>query len=312
MSSDAPEPPHIDAAGPPPVFVPDPPPPAEPQKKKPQGIWGAILAALAMFWKVILGLGKVVVPFFKLLKGGKLLLTAGSMLVSVWFYALLFGWKFALGFVICIFVHEMGHVFFVWRQGVPVTAPLFIPGMGALIIQKQSAKSAWGEAVIGIGGPAFGTMAGFACWGLYAITDYRLFLALAFTAFFMNLFNMMPIFPLDGGWIVGSIHPYLWIAGLVGMVVLAVAGILTNPFIWILIILSLPYVWTSLKRKSLGPEGVAPATADQKWIMGGCYLGLAAVLAWAMSATHLPPPSPHPVRPGGISVAFIPVSPNLS
>src|SRR5579862_6027462 len=142
MSFEAPEPPPIQApepiyvSGPPPVTTPNPPPPGKP---KPKGIWGAIVAAFAALWKIILAAWKPILLLLKLGKVGKVALTAGSMLVSVWAYALIFGWKFALGFVLCIFVHEMGHVFMAWRQGVPVTAPIFIPGFGALILQKRSA-----------------------------------------------------------------------------------------------------------------------------------------------------------------------------
>ncbi len=155
-----------------------------------------------------------IIPILKFLKLGKVLLTSGTMLLSVWVYSLLFGWKFALGFVICIFVHEMGHVLAAMAYGVPVSAPVFIPGFGALILQKRGAKSAWIEAIIGIGGPIGGTISALACWAIYATTNNPLFLGLAYVAFFMNLFNMTPMFPLDGGWIVGAISPYLWAAGL--------------------------------------------------------------------------------------------------
>src|SRR5438105_2881856 len=99
----------------PPIYVPGPPPvgpPPVPPKKKPTGIWGAILAVLAALGKGLSVVGKVLIPILKFGKLGKLLLTGGTMLVSVWVYAQIFGWKFALGFVICILIHEMGHVFF--------------------------------------------------------------------------------------------------------------------------------------------------------------------------------------------------------
>jgi Zn-dependent protease len=215
---------------------------------------------------------------------GKLLLTGGSMLVSVWAYAFIFGWKFAVGFVLCIFVHEMGHVLFAWQQGLPVSAPISIPYMGAMIMLKQVPKDSWMDAVIGIGGPIFGTLAGLACWGIFALTGSYLFLGLAFVAFFMNLFNMTPIYPLDGGRIVSAISPWLWIVGLVMMIALYVLDIVHNPFIWILIIMSLPTIWTRLRHKHLAPP---PANPQQRMIMTGAYLGLAGFLFWAMTATHV-------------------------
>lgn len=227
-----------------------------------------------------------VIPILKFLKLGKVLLTSGTMLLSVWVYSLLFGWKFALGFVICIFVHEMGHVLAAMAYGVPVSAPVFIPGFGALILQKRSAKSAWIEAIIGIGGPIGGTISALACWAVYAATDNPLFLGLAYVAFFMNLFNMTPMFPLDGGWIVGAISPYLWAAGLAALVVMLFTGTLRNPMIIVLIIMSLPRIWSALKRGTADPIGGVATTAVQKWTMGIAYVTLAGFLLWGMNETH--------------------------
>ena len=252
-----------------------PPPKQEPKKKGP---WAAITAALAAGWKFIL-------PAFKLLKGAKFLLTGLSMLASVWVYSIAFGWPFAAGLVICIFVHEMGHVAVAALQGVPVTVPIFIPGMGALILQKQWAKSAWAEALIGIGGPIGGTIAALFCWGMYYATGHPIFLGLAFFAFFMNLFNMTPIFPLDGGWIVGSISPYLWLVGVVAFAGMALSGMIHNPLIWLLIIMSLPRLWNGLKSGKAFP-GALESTPKQKIAMGVAYVGLCCVLAVGMSTTN--------------------------
>ena len=227
-----------------------------------------------------------ILPALKFLKLGKVLLTSGTMLLSVWFYSLLFGWKFALGFVICIFVHEMGHVAAAVYYGIPVSAPIFIPGMGALIVQKRGGKSAWINAVIGIGGPLGGTVSALACWAIYSYTDNPLFLGLAYTAFFLNLFNMTPMYPLDGGWIVGAISPYLWGAGLVVLLVMLFTGRLMNPMIIILLIMSIPRIWTALKRGTADPIGGTPTTGLQKWTMGFAYVALCGFLLWGMNATH--------------------------
>ncbi len=268
---------------PPPVLVPpvqkshrEPPPQA---KKEVKGPLGALLAFCAVAWKFIL-------PALKLLKGAKFLLTGASMIASVWVYSIAFGWPFAAGFVLCIFVHEMGHVAMAAQQGVPVTVPIFIPGFGALILQNRWAKSAWGEALIGIGGPMAGTFAAMVCWGCYFVTGQGIFLGLAFFGFMINLFNMIPIMPLDGGWIVSAISPFLWLIGVVIMVVMASMGLIRNPLIWILVLLSLPHLWSGLKRGTADPMGGEVTTKTQKLAMGIAYLGLCGLLVVGMTATH--------------------------
>ena len=228
----------------------------------------------------------LVLPALKFLKLGKILTTAGSMFVSVWFYSLAFGWRFAAGFVLLIFVHEMGHVFVAWRQGLPITAPIFIPFMGALIIAKAESKSAWNAAVMGIGGPIAGSVGALACWWLYATTQNELFLGLAYVGFLLNLFNLLPVFPLDGGWITGAVSPYLWLVGIVGLVAGFVAGYFHNPMIVILVVSALPRLWHGIRTGvAFGPD-VEPATLEQRITMALAYLALAGALTWAMGQTH--------------------------
>jgi Zn-dependent protease len=228
----------------------------------------------------------IVLPALKFLKLGKVLTTAGSMFVSVWFYSLAFGWSFAAGFVLLIFVHEMGHVFVAWRHGLPISAPIFIPFMGALIIAKAEAKSAWNAAVMGIGGPIAGSIGALACWWIYATTQNELFLGLAYVGFMINLFNLMPVFPLDGGWITGAVSPYLWLVGMIGLVAGFVTGYFRNPMIIILLISSLPRLWHGIRHGVAHGPDVLPASLDQKVKMGLAYLALAGALAWAMGETH--------------------------
>jgi Zn-dependent protease len=207
------------------------------------------------------------------------------MLVSMWFYALAFGWFFGVGFVLLIFVHEMGHVFVAWRQGLPISAPVFIPFMGAVIFQREASKTAWSSAIMGIGGPVAGTLGALACWGIYALTGYPLFLGLAYVGFFLNLFNLLPIVPLDGGWIAGAISPWLWLIGAVGLVCLYVFDIIHNPFIILIVLLAIPHLWHGLRNKG-APIGGTPATLEQRVVMACCYVGLCLFLGWAMAHTH--------------------------
>lgn len=256
----------------PPVMAP---PKADLPKSPFQRFWAGFVAFVLAIWKFVY-------PVVKLAKGGKILLTASTMLLSVLFYSRYFGWTFAAGFVVCILIHEMGHVFAAWRLGVPVSAPIFIPGMGALILGKKFGESPWEGAIIGYGGPLFGTVAGLVCWGLFGLTHNPLFLGLAFTAFLLNLFNMMPIFPMDGGRIVGAVSPYIWVVGLVGMIGLTLTGFMSNPFVWLLIILSLPNVVAGFKRKEHHRT-----TTKQRSIAGVAYVGLCAFLVWGMAETHM-------------------------
>ncbi len=188
--------------------------------------------------------------------------------------------------MLLIFVHEMGHVYVAWRQGLPITAPIFIPFMGALIIAKAESKSAWNAATMGIGGPIAGSLAALACWWLYTTTQNELFLGLAYVGFLLNLFNLLPVFPLDGGWITGAVSPYLWLVGIVGLGAGFVAGYFHNPMIIILVVSALPRLWHGIRTGvAFGPD-VEPATFEQKITMAVAYLALAGALTWAMGQTH--------------------------
>src|ERR671911_2708702 len=190
-------------------------------------LWAPIAALGFLLWK----LKFVFAAIFKF----KLFTVAGSMLVSIGAYALLWGWQFAIGFVLLLLVHELGHVLEAKRQGLPVSAPMFIPFLGALITLKQLPDDAWNEAKVAIAGPIIGGLGAAAVWGLGEAFDSDLLIALAFTGFFLNLFNLAPISPLDGGRIVAAIHPVLWIVGLAVLLGLAIAA--PNPIIILILIL---------------------------------------------------------------------------
>ena len=221
-----------------------------------------------------------------LAKFGKVLVTLGTMLLSIVIYAQLWGWQFAVGFVVCILIHELGHVFVAKACGHKVSAPMFIPFMGALITTQQE-KSAWEAAMIGIGGPLFGAAASIGCWAIYMATGYSLFLGLAYTSFLINLFNMLPVYPLDGGRIVGAVHPILWLAGIIGLIIGFATGFIRNPFIIVLVILSADRLIIGLRTNSVDVGYPVRTTKEQRWTMGVAYVSLAAVLAWGMGQTHM-------------------------
>ena len=129
------------------------------------------------------------------------------MLVSVAAYSLIWGWKFAVGFVLLLLVHEMGHVIQLRREGVKASAPMFIPFLGAVISAKSLGGNALAEARVGLAGPVLGTLGTAALIPIADATGNDLFKALAFTGFFLNLFNLLPVLPLDGGRAMAALSP---------------------------------------------------------------------------------------------------------
>ena len=178
------------------------PPAPAPSKNIFQHLWGWIVA------------GAIALAKFKLLLFGALK-TGLSMFISIWIYAMFFGWKYAAGIVVLIFVHEMGHVIAAKWLGMPVSAPLFIPFIGASIIMKQNPRDAWTEALMAYGGPLAGCIGSWVCWYIALQFHLNWVLAVASTSFFINIFNMIPVPPLDGGRICAAISPWFWILGLV-------------------------------------------------------------------------------------------------
>ena len=122
-----------------------------------------------------------------------------GLFVSVAAYALIWGWKFGVGFVLLILVHELGHFVEARRQGLDVSLPRFIPFLGAYVAIKNSPLNPLRNAYVALAGPAAGGLASAACWGVGSATDSSLLHALAYAGFFLNLINLIPIGILDGG-----------------------------------------------------------------------------------------------------------------
>jgi Zn-dependent protease len=245
-----------------------------------------IMAAIGVFF---LKSGKfllVGVQAIKLVKITALLKTGGTMLLSVWFYQLHFGLPFSIGVVLSILLHELGHVVAAIAVGVPVTAPLFLPGFGAMISHKEAPKTAFAEAVIGIGGPLGGLVATVAFLLLAISTGESLFLALTYTSALINLFNLTPVMPLDGGWITGAVSPYLWLIGICGLGYSMFAYGFINPLLLLIMLLSLPRLIHGLRHGTVASSNLAPATTGQKFIMGTAYIATCGVFGFLMVLTH--------------------------
>jgi Zn-dependent protease len=137
------------------------------------------------------------------------------MLTSIWLYGKIFGVPFAIGFVLLIFLHELGHGVAMKSVGVQAGWPIFIPFFGAMIALKSTPRSAQDHAVIAYGGPLAGTAASLGCAAIGLLTHERYWLALAHSGFFLNLFNLIPVEPLDGGRVASGFSPRSWIVGAV-------------------------------------------------------------------------------------------------
>lgn len=244
----------------------------------------AIAALLAKFKTVLLILLNL--KWFAV--GLKLFWFAGSFLASVWFYALFWGWKFGLVFVVLIAVHEFGHWFTMRFYGVPSSLPFFIPGMGALVNMRGRPASAFHESLIAFAGPFIGALGAAACAYAGFATHERFWLAAAYLGMFINLFNLAPLMPLDGGRIVGSISPRIWVGGLAVFIVAMLFLHLFNPLIVILIVLSIPQVIAAWKG-TLDPQYYG-VTLPQRLTITLAYFGLAAFLFAGMLATRVSVP----------------------
>jgi Zn-dependent protease len=220
-----------------------------------------------------------------LLPKAKLFVTAGSMIVSIGAYALLWGWQFGVGFVLLLLVHELGHAIQLRREGMKATAPVFIPFLGAYIGMKEMPKNAAVEARVGLAGPVLGSIGCLVPLALYGATGNNLFRALAFIGFFLNLFNLLPVVPLDGGRAMAAISPLMWIVGFAALLVAAI--LFPNPIIFIIVLFAGLEAWRRFKaRKSPEHQAYHDVSRATRITVAAVYLGLALLLVVGMHYTH--------------------------
>jgi|tagenome__1003787_1003787.scaffolds.fasta_scaffold20850143_2 Zn-dependent protease len=246
---------------------------------------GGGVAALAL---VIAKFAAKIKVVLLLLPKLKILTTSGSMLVSVAAYSLLWGWKFAAGFVVLLFVHEMGHVIALRREGIKASAPVFIPFLGAAVWAKSLGGNALAEARVGLAGPVLGSIGAAACIPIADATGNDFWRALAFTGFFLNLFNLLPVVPLDGGRAMAAMSPWMWALGLFGVVLLAFTY--PNPVILLIVLLAVMETWRRWRSLKSGDPTVRAyyrVRPLHRALVAAVYLGLIALLVVGMDATHV-------------------------
>ncbi len=222
---------------------PDPEPPLRTGRAQPEwrSLLGRLWAPIALAVGLFLKFGAASIKFF-------------GVFISIGGYALLWGWQFGVGIVALIFVHEMGHYLEAKRQGLDPSAPVFVPFLGAYVAMKNAPDDPWRNALVSLAGPALGGIGAAGVWFLGEYLDSRFLIALAFTAFMLNLINLAPIAFLDGG------------------------------FAW----RSFRALWSQPRWDPYGPIATQPARRGRALAVAAYYLGLAALFVLAMLETHVP------------------------
>jgi len=238
------------------------------QKGRSKARWGWGLAGGLL---VLSKLKTLLFGALAFLKFGKCLSTGLSMLLMVATYAWLYGWRYAVGIVLLLFIHEMGHVAFARWRGLEVSAPMFIPFVGAFISLKEQPQDAQTEACVAVGGPLFGLAGALACIGLAVLFQSQLLLAVAYFGCFITVFNLIPVHPLDGGRIVTALSPLLWGLGIVMMG--GVVFLFFNPIALLILLLCIGKAYSTWKhRHELAEYYRVPAAF--RWKMGITYFTL--------------------------------------
>ena len=253
------------------------------------GVIGATIGALLLKFKAVLLLLLNLKWVVFLAKFGWV---GFSALLSIAIYSLIFGWQFAVGLVVLLFIHEMGHALVMKLKGIPVGGLIFIPMLGAAVLMRQMPKNAQDEAEVGIAGPIAGAIASGVCLALAELTPHvtTIWVPLAYFGFFMNLFNLVPVPPFDGGRVLGAIDRRIWIVGflaLLGFQIWQWINGFSNIFLLFFIIIAATQLWS---RRGLHTGAAAQeyynVPVGTRIALSVLYFGLAAALVLGMSIAH--------------------------
>src|SRR6202162_1428145 len=262
--------------------------PAQPgtNRGRRNGVAAGFLAFLGLILSKLSYIGLFALKF----KG--LLFTVVSTGVTALIYAQLFGWAFGVGIVLLILIHESGHVVVAPIRGMPVPLPVMIPFLGAFVSMKQQPRTVAQESIMAIGGPVLGSIAAGLCYlGYLSLADSstgQLLRALAYFGFLINLFNLIPLTPLDGGRVTSLLSKWFNVAGLV-----IAAGLLLfetqkgdngSPVLFLVLIFGAFSTWQRFRSTQLNPAYYA-VDAQTKVIVGSLYLALLLALGLGMLQT---------------------------
>jgi Zn-dependent protease len=255
---------------------------AAPEKKRKglAGIGGSIAA-----------LGAWLLKLKGLLFLAKFGMAGFTALFSVALYSLIFGWRFAVGLVASLFIHEMGHAVVMKLKGIPMGGLVFIPLLGAAVTMRQAPQNARDEAEVGIAGPMAGAIASSFCLFMaYMPLADRVWAPLAYFGFFINLFNLIPIVPFDGGRVLAAIDRRVWILGFLGLLAFQIWQWLNGNFsifLLLFVIIAATQLWSrGFAPNTPGSRAYYDVPVSTRIVMSLLYFGLAAVLFLGMSASH--------------------------
>ncbi len=214
-----------------------------------------------------------------------------SAAVSIVLYSLFFGWQFAVGIVASLFIHEMGHALVMKLKGIPVGGLIFIPMLGAAVTMRQMPANAKDEAEVGIAGPIAGAIAASVCLVFALLTAHTrtIWAPLAYFGFFINLFNLVPIVPFDGGRVLAAIDRRIWILGFAGLLIYQIWLWLTGSFsIFLLffIFIAATQLWSRGRENTPESKAYYDVPMGTRITLGLAYFGLALVLVLGMNLAH--------------------------
>ena len=223
------------------------------------------------------------------LKGAKLGTAGLSMLVSLALYARIWGWRYAAGVIASIFIHEMGHVIAARQRGLPVSAPAFIPFMGAFVTLRVAPRDLETQAYVALGGPLLGAVAAFGFYFAGQWSNDWLLLAIAHFGFVVNLFNLLPVSPLDGAKIAAVLSPRIRLVALALLAALLLYR--AGPMAFGITLFAASQILRTARHERDTPNNGTyyPIPARKKFEYGAMYLGLAVTLAIMAYTVHANP-----------------------
>ncbi len=253
------------------------------QKSKNAWLGGlAVLGIAAMKFKVFLLL---------MLKGGWVFLKQGlSMFIMIGVYAMMFGWPYAVMVVLLLLIHEGGHYIFMKYFGLEPKLPVFIPFFGAYVAMTKTPPDQAVDAWVSLAGPLVGGVSSAIFFYLGATQNIPFLLAAGSTGCLLNLMQLLPAKPFDGGFVINAIARWVLVPGV--LMVFATALVFHSPLFFLLGIFSAYSAYKSFKGPKEGEpvaEVVKPASPAEKVLIGIAYFTLAGVLAYlyALSSDKL-------------------------